>query len=77
MSAVTTCSGAVYGGWHPNTAADLLACEQDPYITLAGVTPDWVLKLRAAALECVSGHPSGLLGRARCGRFGCNGVPVT
>ena len=65
---------AVFGGWYPNTAAELLECEQDPYITPAGVTPDWVLQLRAAARECRNGHPAGLIGRTRCGYFGCRGM---
>lgn len=65
----------VYGGWHPTTLDELLECEQDPYITAAGVTPDWVLAIQAAARECRAGHPAGLdEGRIRCGVFGCRGA---
>lgn len=72
---VTEVGYAVFGPWHPNTLTDLLECDEDPYITPAGVTPDWVLRLRAAATECVAGHPGGLSpGRARCGHFPCRGV---
>lgn len=65
---------AVYGGWVPNTAADLAFCEAEPYITPAGVVPEWVVAMRAAAAECIAGHPAGLAGRTHCGRFGCQGV---
>lgn len=65
---------AEYGGWVPNTLTDLLECERDPYITPSGVVPGWVLALRAAAAECVAGHPAGLADRSRCGRFGCRGA---
>lgn len=64
----------VYGDWQPTTLDELLECEQDPYITEAGVTPDWVLAIQAAARECRAGHPAGLTGRLRCGVFGCRGV---
>lgn len=64
----------VYGGWHPNTLDELLEVEQDPYVTPAGVTPDWVSALQAAGAECAAGHPQGLPGRSRCGLFGCQGV---
>lgn len=66
--------GDVFGGWHPNTLTDLLECQQDPYITPAGVVPEWVQQLQAAAKECRDGHPAGLVGRQRCGCFGCRGV---
>lgn len=65
---------AIYGGWQPVDLVDLAECEADPYITPAGVTPSWVLEIRAAAAECRAGHPSGLDGRSRCGVFGCRGV---
>ena len=64
----------VYGGWQPTTLDELLECEEDQYITEAGVTPDWVLAMQAAVRECRAGHPTGLVGRARCGVFGCQGV---
>lgn len=63
----------LYGGWQPTTRADLLECERDPYITRAGVVPDWVRQLRNAARECRAGHPSGSPANGRCGRFGCRG----
>lgn len=67
--------GDVYGGWQPTTLTDLLECENDPYITPIGVTPDWVLELRAAAEDCRAGHPSGIAsGRAYCAMQRCRGV---
>lgn len=67
--------GDVYGGWEPTTLIDLLECEQDPYITPAGVDPQWVLDLRAAAKECRDGHPAGLPpGRRFCGFQRCAGA---
>lgn len=65
----------IYGGWQPTTLIDLLDCETDPYITPAGVTPTWVLQIRAAAAECRAGHPAGLRRGTRCGVFGCEGAP--
>ncbi len=65
----------VYGGWHPNTLDELLDVEEDPYITPAGVDPDWVIALKAAAAECAAGHPEGLTDdRLHCGMFGCGGA---
>lgn len=49
----------VYGGWQPTTLDELLECEQDPYITEAGVMPDWVLEIQAAARECPCWPPGG------------------
>jgi hypothetical protein len=66
-------SGDVYGGWQPTTLLDLLECEQDPYITPAGVTPVWVVELRAAARECRAGYPAETSANGRCGMFGCRG----
>lgn len=64
-----------YGGWSPTTLDELLECEQDPYITAAGIDPDWVVALKAAGAACAAGHPQGLPeGRAYCGIFGCRGV---
>jgi hypothetical protein len=39
---------AVFGGWIPTSPAELAECEADPYITPAGVLPEWVEQLRAA-----------------------------
>jgi hypothetical protein len=64
----------VYGGWQPTTLTDLVEVEADPYITPVGVTPEWVLAIRAAGEECSNGHPAGLTGRTHCGMFGCRGV---
>lgn len=66
--------GDVFGGWQPTTLLDLAECEADPYITPAGVIPTWVVELRTAASACRNGHPAGLVGRRRCGMFGCRGV---
>lgn len=50
----------IYGGWQPTTEAHLAECVAEPYITPVGVTPQWVLDLRAA----VAGPDV-----CRCGRF--------
>jgi hypothetical protein len=65
---------AVYGSWVPNTPEDFAECERDPYITPAGVVPEWVTALHAAGAECQAGHPAGLTGRQFCGFQRCGGV---
>lgn len=70
---MTAATYPTYGGWQPSTLTDLVDCEADPYITPAGIVPDWVLSLQAAAAECRAGHPAGLVGRTHCGVFGCRG----